>query len=201
MSETTSVFQGDADLVYELNSGLVGFLIAMAIINSKAFRLSVLVMCLGFSPDNPRLLASEVAESAVFFQYFKKTGDLTEKRLGEFLNAYPGQKPWVLNYVSSLPDYILTDRRKQQLCHFISNQTRNTVAKVVEQGNLLPIVESSYLFKTYDESDRRLGETGGKFGWNYRFYRGPIFEYHFDESQRVNAQPHKGLVSYEIDWR
>jgi hypothetical protein len=173
----------------------------MAIINSKAFRLNILVMCLVFSPDNSILLASEVAESEVFFQHFKKSGDLTEKRLGEFLNAYPGQKPWVLNYVSSLPDYILTDRRKNQLCHFISNQTRSTVAQGDEQRDLLPIVESGYLFKIYDKNDRRLLETEGKLGWNYRFYRGPIFEYHLDESQRLKAQPHKGLVSYEIDWR
>jgi hypothetical protein len=173
----------------------------MAIINSKAFRLSLMAMSLGFTIDNPRLFASEVAESKVFFQHFKTTGDLTEKRLGEFLNAYPGQKPWVLNYFSSLPDYILTDRRKNQLCHFISNQTRNTVAQGDEQRDLLPIVESGYLFKTYDKNDRRLLETEGKLGWNYRFYRGPIFEYHLDESQRLKAQPHKGLVSYEIDWR
>jgi len=173
----------------------------MAIINLKAFRLSVLMMCLVFSLDNPRLLASGVSKPEVFFQHFKKSGDLTEKRLGEFLNAYPGQKPWILNYVSSLPDYILTDRRKQQLCHFISNQTRNTVAEGDEQRDLLPIVESGHLFKTYDKSDRRLGVMGGKHGWNYRFYRGPIFEYHFDESQRVKVQPHKRSVSYEIDWR
>jgi len=174
----------------------------MAIINSKAFRLSVLVLCLGFSPDNPRLLASEVAESAVFFQHFKKSGDLTEKRLGEFLNAYPGQKQWVLNYVASLPDYILTDRKKHHLRHFISNQVQDMVAEGDEQSDLLPIVESGYLFKTFDKIDSRLGEGRESHGWGgYRFYRGPIFDYHFDERQRFIVQPHKGLVTYEIDWR
>lgn len=171
-------------------------------IDAKGFQYCIAVMfCLSCVVNSASLLASQIAESKTFFQYFKRASDLTEERLGKFLNVYPSEKQWVLNYVSNLPEYILTDRKRLHLSIFIQKYADNEFAKNGAQKRFLPVVESGFLLNSFEKGSVQFSETPEFRGWNYRFYRGPVFEYHFDGHRRLKARPHKGLISYEIDLR